>query len=195
MMPKPIFSLILLLCLLTGTAEANEAAVSDPESEWKQMNMNARDLLLAGKKAEAVESSKAALEFARKNLGAEHPSIAKSLNNLGVIYFMQGDAENAKKYYEEALVFTEQKLGSDHAYIADTLINRARLEFAEKHYGETLTDLKRSLKLREKHFGPDSEEVAQVLAILAGLYQRMGLTEEAQQAQNRLKDIQQKVKA
>lgn len=194
-MPKPIFSLILLLCLLTGTVAANEPVVSDPESEWKQINLKARDLLVAGKKTEAVESAKEALEFAKKNLGADHPSIAKSLNNLGVIYFMQGDAATAGKYYEEALIFTEQKLGSDHAYIADTLINRARLKFSEQHYGETLTDLQRALKLREKHFGPDSGETAQVLAILAGLYQRMGLAEEAQQIQSRLKGIQQKVKA
>ena len=161
----------------------------DDEETWKGINLEARDLLLAGKKEQAIEAGEKALKFAREKLGQGHPSVAKSMNNLGVLHFSQGNSEKARAYYVSALEFEEQHLGKDHPFVADTLINDAKLNFLEGRFAESLSALERALAVREKRFGAESLEVGQVLTILIPIYQRMGLSDEAEETRLRLLQI------
>ncbi len=55
-----------------------------------------------------------ALKIDEKALGTEHTSVARDVNNLGLVLKDQGDLEGAKRCYERALKIFEERLGKDH---------------------------------------------------------------------------------
>jgi tetratricopeptide (TPR) repeat protein len=55
-----------------------------------------------------------ALAIAEEQLGATHPSIGTSLNNLAGLYRAQGRYGEAESLYMRALAIYEQRLGNDH---------------------------------------------------------------------------------
>ena len=44
----------------------------------------------------------------------EHPDLATSYNNIGVVYYHKGDYESALDYFQKALAIREKVLGVDH---------------------------------------------------------------------------------
>jgi tetratricopeptide (TPR) repeat protein len=53
--------------------------------------------------------------------------VAKSLNNLATLYFMQGQYAQAELFYKQSLEVIEKALGPDHPDLATTLENLAEL--------------------------------------------------------------------
>jgi tetratricopeptide (TPR) repeat protein len=67
-----------------------------------------------GKYEEAEPLYRRALAVREKQLGAEHPDTALSLNNLAGLYHVQGKYEEAEPLYKRALTVYEQRLGAEH---------------------------------------------------------------------------------
>jgi CHAT domain-containing protein len=65
------------------------------------------------------------LAIHQKALGAEHPTTATSLSNLGNVLFLQGKHAEAEKVYRSALAIREKVLGSEHPDVATSLNNLA----------------------------------------------------------------------
>ncbi len=65
------------------------------------------------------------LAIHEKSLGAEHPTTATSVSNLGNVYYLQGRFAEAEKLYRRALQVREKVLGADHADVATSLNNLA----------------------------------------------------------------------
>jgi tetratricopeptide (TPR) repeat protein len=55
-----------------------------------------------------------ALAIDEKALGPEHTSVARDVNNLGLVLKDLGDLEGAKRCFERALKIFEKRLGKDH---------------------------------------------------------------------------------
>ena len=56
-----------------------------------------------------------ALAIRERSLGpAEHPDIARSLNNLAALYHVQGRLADAEPLFERALAIVEKALGPEH---------------------------------------------------------------------------------
>ncbi|MEM7741241.1 MAG: tetratricopeptide repeat protein, partial [Pseudomonadota bacterium] len=84
-----------------------------------------------------------AVAIDEKTLGAEHPNLATSLNNLAgllqaqvcrfelavlsVMAISQGNYDEAKSLYQRAIAATEKALGADHPDVANRLNNLATL--------------------------------------------------------------------
>lgn len=60
-------------------------------------------------------------------MGAEHPHVANSLNNLAGLYEAQGDTTTAKPLYERSLAILEKVLGTEHPTTQTVARNYARL--------------------------------------------------------------------
>jgi tetratricopeptide (TPR) repeat protein len=60
-------------------------------------------------------------------LGADHPEVATSLNDLGGLYQQQGAYNRAELFYDRALRTRERALGLEHLEVARTLNNLAVL--------------------------------------------------------------------
>jgi tetratricopeptide (TPR) repeat protein len=63
---------------------------------------------------EAESILKRDLEITEKVYGLKGIETAKSLNNLALLYYTQGQYEQVESLYQRALAITEQQLGPDH---------------------------------------------------------------------------------
>ena len=107
----------------------------------------------------ALPIYKRALKIKEKAFGADHPDVASTLNNigmlsivtvfhrsqtdrifLGLLYKMQGQLDDAQAQYESALEMQKKLYGSVHADVAATMSNLASLYTAQgKFYDAKVT--------------------------------------------------------
>jgi tetratricopeptide (TPR) repeat protein len=69
-------------------------------------------------------------------LGANHPDVAQNLNNLALLYRLQGRYSEAEPLYGRSLSIKEQQLGADHPAVANSLNNLAKLYESQGRYSE-----------------------------------------------------------
>ena len=60
-----------------------------------------------------------------KTLGEEHPDVATSYNNIGMVWKSKGDYEKALEYYILCAQIRFKKLGADHK-LTKTMVENAR---------------------------------------------------------------------
>ena len=58
-----------------------------------------------------------------KTLGAEHPSLASSYNNIGFLWKSKGEYDKALDYYEKCLIIELKTLGDKHPSVASSYNN------------------------------------------------------------------------
>ena len=120
------------------------------------------------------------LTIREKVLDPNHPEVADSLHNLGmVLYFPGGRLAWAEPMFERALVIRETALGPDHPKVAESVSTFAFIRDVQGKYEEAETLYKRALKIREKSLGPNSSEAARSLYSLATVYQIQGEYDKA----------------
>ena len=73
----------------------------------------------------ALEYHQKALAIELEQLGPEHPSVARSYNNMAYIYKTKKDLAKAKEYWEKAYAIFSEKLGPNHP---NTKSVKARLD-------------------------------------------------------------------
>jgi tetratricopeptide (TPR) repeat protein len=80
-----------------------------------------------GRYSEAVPSAERALSILEGALGPDHPDVATSLNNLGLLYQNLGQYSAAESLYKRSLAIKERVLGPNHLDVSATLNNLANL--------------------------------------------------------------------
>ena len=73
--------------------------------------------------AAAKQSHEQALAIFRKSLLPNHPDVAYSLNNLGLVQYILLEDAAAKQSHEQALAILRKSLPPDHPLIAQSLDN------------------------------------------------------------------------
>ncbi|CAB1440249.1 unnamed protein product [Pleuronectes platessa] len=137
-----------------------------------------------------------ALQLEELTLGKDTADSAKTLNELGVLYYLQNNLDAAKVFLSRSLEMRQRVLGPEHPDCAQSLNNLAALhtERREKPYLRTTPSLAYTLKhlamlykrrgklekaaplyelsldIREKSFGPKHPSVATALVNLAVIY-------------------------
>src|SRR6266487_1413836 len=114
------------------------------------------------------------LEIRQKVLEAHHPDIARTLNDLGLLYLNSGKYKQAKPLLQDALAVRQQVLGEGHPDVAQTLYNLASLYRTLGDYVNAEPLFLRSLHIREVNLGADSPLVGQCCYGLARLYLSQG---------------------
>jgi len=66
--------------------------------------------------------------------GAEHPSVATALNNLGTLRHQLRDLNDAERLLTRALSIREKKLGKNHPDVAETMSNLAMVKKEKREY-------------------------------------------------------------
>jgi tetratricopeptide (TPR) repeat protein len=161
---------IFLVCLAVTAAALPVWALG---SEWEMLNARALTLYRAGKHKQAIDVAQQALKVAEKE-GLDHPAVALSLNNLGLLHKARGDYTQAESAYLFALAHGEKARGANHPSVAKTLNNLAALYEVQGRYDKALAHYQRSLSIKEWAFGPYHLSVALSLNNLAGLYCKQG---------------------
>ena len=121
-----------------------------------------------------------ALSISARQLGAEHPDTATSLNNLAGLYQSQGKYSEAEPLYVRALQIRERQLGAEHPQTARSLNNLAFLYESQGKYSEAEPLYVRALQISERQLGAEHPDTATSLNNLAGLYESQGKYSEAE---------------
>jgi Flp pilus assembly protein TadD len=120
------------------------------------------------------------LEILERQLGADHPDVAASLNNLAGLYDSQGRYSAAEPLYGQSLEILERQLGADHPAVAVSLNNLAALHRTQGRFSKAEPLYVRSLEILERQLGADHLDVATSLNNLAALYRAQGRYSEAE---------------
>jgi tetratricopeptide (TPR) repeat protein len=115
-----------------------------------------------------------ALAIREAVLGPEHPDVAESVDNLGVISYMQGRYAEAEPCLQRALAILEVVLGPEHPEVARCVNNLGALYLAQGRYAEADPPFQRALAIYERVLGPGHPDVAMSISNLAALYYRQG---------------------
>jgi tetratricopeptide (TPR) repeat protein len=138
----------------------SSAAEAENALEVDSLSRQVIELYRAGKYQEAIPIAWQLLGITEKSNGAEHPSIAGSLNNLAALYKETGDYATAEPLYQRALVIREKALGPEHPDIATSLNNLAVLYNSTGTYAKAEPLYRRALAIREKALGPEHSDTA-----------------------------------
>ena len=74
--------------------------------------------------------------MSEKAFGAEHLDVAKSQNNLALLYQDQGRFEEAETFYKLSVETNEKILGTDHPEVAKGLNNLGMLYQSQGRYSD-----------------------------------------------------------
>src|SRR5919199_1214392 len=179
---------------VVGQANPPQSAQQSAElEEVKQLIQQVNQLQKQGQYSAAIPLTERILVILEKNLGAEHPLIATSLNNLAYLYDEQGNYSQAEPLLQRALAIREKVLGKEHPSVATSLNNLAALYKEQGNYSQAEPLYQRALAIKEKVLGKEHPAVATSLNNLAGLYQEQGNYSQAELFYQRALAIKEKV--
>uniref|UniRef100_A0A674JPI8 Nephrocystin-3 n=1 Tax=Terrapene triunguis TaxID=2587831 RepID=A0A674JPI8_9SAUR len=120
-----------------------------------------------------------ALQLEELTLGKDTPDNARTLNELGVLYYLQNNIETAELFLKRSLEMRERVLGPDHSDCAQSLNNLAALYNEKKHYDKAEELYERALEIRRRALAPDHPSLAYTVKHLAVLYKKLGKLDKA----------------
>ena len=169
---KKIVSLLLLAltCILPLAAQ---------EARWKEVAAQVIQLCYEGKFAEATPLAQESLRIAEATYGPEHLNVARSLNNLAVVYYKQGRYAEAEPLLKRALALHQKVQGPDHPDVATALCDLAALYYVQGRYADAEPLYQRALTIRQKVLGPEDPDVKEVADNLALIRRKLGRSAEA----------------
>ena len=182
---RAIMMIGLSLCPLLLTSSCSTTPITSNQTagilvEAYILNLQAGSYYQQGRYDEAGPLYQRSLAISEKALGPEHPDVAQSLNDLGLLYKAQGRYDEAESLYQRSLAIREQALGPEHPDVATSLNNLAALYHDQGRYDEAEPLYQRSLAIRETALGPEHPDVALSLNNLAALYHEQGRYDEAE---------------
>ncbi|XP_072709928.1 nephrocystin-3 isoform X2 [Ciconia boyciana] len=120
-----------------------------------------------------------ALQLEELTLGKDTPDNARTLNELGVLYYLQNNLETAELFLKRSLEMRERVLGPNHPDCAQSLNNLAALYNEKKHYEKAEELYEKALDIRRRALAPDHPSLAYTVKHLAVLYKKMGKLDKA----------------
>ena len=123
---------------------------------------------------EVISAKQEMLLNLEKDLGAEHPDVAKALSDMGILHIAHNNTTDAMRCYERALGIQERVLGPDNPEVAVTLNNLGLLHRTQEKYEDTKELYNRALAIREKTLPPEHPDLTVSLSNLALLYADQG---------------------
>ena len=127
--------------------------------------------------ADARALKEEALRVRREADPSDRPELAVELNNLGRIFYDEGDFGAAQTSFRDAIAVWRRLESPDVVF---GLRNLAAVAMAEKRYVEALARHQEVLDIQRRRLGDDDPEMASTLYSLGSLYRRQGELGEAE---------------
>jgi tetratricopeptide (TPR) repeat protein len=119
------------------------------------------------------------LELYRSCKSLDRVAIATVLNNIGRVYYLRSEFEEALQIYQESLQIRQQLLGDNAIDVAATTYNIGQTCHQLGRLSDSLVYYKEFLKIATSAFGNDSKDVALVLKGIAEIHHERGDLEMA----------------
>jgi tetratricopeptide (TPR) repeat protein len=120
-----------------------------------------------------------ALKIRRAALGENHPSVASSLNSIGICYRSQRNDAEALKVHGEALKIRRAVLGENHPSVASSLNNIGNCYNSQGNDVEALKMYGEALKIYRAALGENHPHIATSLINIGNCYYFQGNYAEA----------------
>ena len=91
--------------------------------EARSIIENAEQAAAAGNYSSAEELLRKAATLQEQTLGPDHPDLANTLNNLGVVCEMADNPIDAEHYFRRAYTIATATLAPDHPFVATSSKN------------------------------------------------------------------------
>ena len=114
------------------------------------------------------------LRINEEKYGENHPDIATSLNNIGMVYAKQSDYGRAQCYYNKALKIQTELLGESHPDVAASLNNIGIIYTKRGDYDRAHGYYIRALKIQTELLGERHPDVATSLNNIGMVYTKRG---------------------
>ena len=92
----------------------------------------------------ALEYYQKTLAIDLKQLGPDHPDVATSYNNIGLVYDSKAEYDKALEYYQKSLAIYLKQLGPDHPDVATSYNNIGLVYDSKAEYDKALEYLPES---------------------------------------------------
>jgi len=96
-------------------------------------------------------------------LGATHPLVGMSLNNLALVYQTEGRITDAEPLFKRATAIAETAFGGDNRHLGESLNNLAELYRGQGRLAEAEPLYKRALAIYDKRQCPENVGVTMAL--------------------------------
>lgn len=87
--------------------------------------------------------------------GADHPTVATHMHNLGTVLQAKGDLPAAEKKYSDAIESLKNHGRNLHPQMIDALASRGAVRRAQKNFADAREDMEDALRLNEKFRGEE----------------------------------------
>ena len=121
----------------------------------------------------------------RKLLGADHPDVAMTLNNLAFVVHDKGDLKTAIELSRASLDTYTRALGAEHPSVARGMSNLAMWMMEANDFAAAEKLLREALEVRRKRLGPEHADTAATMTLLAGVLIETRRYDEALHARRR----------
>ena len=128
-----------------------------------------------------------------KYLEPLHPNLARTYNEIGLVYLESGKYEEAMKWIDKALEIFEKVLDPLSHYLATTYNNKGCVYLDQGKYEEALKFLDKALEIDEKVLDPLSHSLATTYNNKGNVYSKQGKYEEAMKWYDKALEIDEKV--
>ena len=106
--------------------------------------------------------------------GPESEDTATSYNEIGLVYYYQGDYPQALDYFFKALAIDERVLGKDHPGTATDYNNIGGVYYSQGDYPQALEYYFKALAIRERVLGTDHPDTATSYNNIGLVYDNQG---------------------
>ena len=117
-----------------------------------------------------------AMKIYEATLGEEHHNTATSYNNIGMVYYRQGNYDKALEYCLKDLAVQEKVHGTEHPDTATSYNNIARIYYELGDFRKALDYLYNSHLICEKALGSNHPNTQATLSWIMGVKEAMALT-------------------
>ncbi|CAF4773875.1 unnamed protein product, partial [Rotaria sp. Silwood2] len=100
-----------------------------------------------GDDTSALENLELLLKKKKERLPSDHPSIASTLNEIGIVHEKMNNDVKALEYFQQALEIGKKSLSSDHLDLADYYENIGRIYYKRKQFQLALEQYELSLNI------------------------------------------------
>jgi tetratricopeptide (TPR) repeat protein len=153
---------------LLSLADHLEALDLNPPEFGEVANSCGISLRIGAALQTALTILERALRIFEVAYGADHPHVAITLTNLGIVHRELGHHQRAVELYERALRIDEAVYGPDHPGVASTLTNLGVVHRVLGHHQSAVELYERALRIDEAAYGPDHPDTVMARRNLAG---------------------------
>ena len=118
---------------------------------------------------ETMKAYKKSLRIKRQILGNDSLSVGKTLNNIGSVYYLKREFDDAFEAYTEALQIMIANLGDDHPDVATVWSNMGDVLLGKRRKQDALLHYRNALNIRWTAFGEHDPKVVRLLEKIAAI--------------------------